>query len=41
VVLTGHGARRVMIDWKIEPTVVDRGVPCGSVSGDVRFTAAT
>jgi len=40
-VLAGHGARRVQIDWKIEPTAVDRGVPCGSVSGEVRWTLAT
>lgn len=39
VVLAGHGARRVKIDWKIEPTGVERGVPCGTVTGDVRWTA--
>jgi hypothetical protein len=39
-VLAAHGARRVQIDWRIEPTAVDRGVPCGSVSGEVRFSIA-
>lgn len=41
VVLTGHGARSVTVEWEIDPTGVDRGVPCGTVSGDVRFTLAT
>jgi hypothetical protein len=41
VVLTGHGASRVKIDWKIQPTGADRGVPCGTVTGDVRFALAS
>jgi hypothetical protein len=39
VVLTGHGASRVKVDWRIAPTDVERGVPCGTVTGDVRWTA--
>ena len=39
VVLTGQGARRVEVDWRIAPAGVDRGVPCGTVTGDVRWTA--
>jgi hypothetical protein len=41
VVLTGHGAARVQVDWQIAPTGVERGVPCGTVTGDVRFTLST
>jgi len=39
VLLTGHGASRVEVDWRIAPTEVERGVPCGTVTGDVRWTA--
>ena len=39
VVLTGHGASRVTVEWRIAPTEVERGVPCGTVTGDVRWTA--
>jgi hypothetical protein len=38
VVLSAHGARGIGLDWTIAPTVVDRGVPCGTVTGDVRWT---
>jgi hypothetical protein len=39
VVLTGQGATRVEVDWRIAPAGVARGVPCGKVTGDVRWTA--
>jgi hypothetical protein len=29
----------VTVDWQITPTDVERGVPCGTVTGDVRWTA--
>jgi len=38
VVLTGHGARRVEVDWRIAATGVEGGVPCGTVTGEVRWT---
>ena len=40
VVLTGHGATRVRVSWTIAPTGVERDVPCGTVTGDVRWTLA-
>jgi hypothetical protein len=40
VVLAGHAASRVRVDWKIAPTGAERGVPCGTVTGDVRWTLA-
>lgn len=41
VVLAGHGASRVKVAWSITPTGSDRGVPCGTVTGDVRFALAS
>lgn len=39
VVLGAHGATRVRVDWRIAPTETERGVPCGTVTGEVRWTA--
>jgi hypothetical protein len=35
--LTAQGATEFTLEWRVTPTVVDRGVPCGTILWDVRW----
>lgn len=35
--LTAQGVTDIVVDWRVTPSVMDRGVPCGTVIWDVRW----